>query len=108
MRGERNKINTLLEEKDERVANLIQSLYTKPFEANNSIDEEDLSIIDLVEKLFNETINMSAFDSNDSSDNEFKLNCDEFTQIGMQKCIKLCMNFPGKNIFWTSHLKILT
>jgi len=97
VRGERNKINTLLEEKDERVANLIQSLYTKPFEANNSIDEEDLSIIDLVEKLFNETINMSAFDSNDSSDNEFKLNCDEFTQIGMQKCIKLCMNFPGNS-----------
>lgn len=99
VRGDRSKINVLLEEKDERISSLIQRLYNKPTETT-SLEDEDSSILDSVEKLFNEVIDLSEFDTlvhNVSDNSEFKLNCDEFTQIGMQKCIKLCMNFPGNS-----------
>jgi len=99
VRGERSKINVLLEAKDERISSLVEILYNKQTEM--TLEEEDVSVLEWVEKLFKETIVMNGFDSlvynNVPLDNEdFKLNCDEFTQIGIQKCIKLCMNFPGK------------
>lgn len=67
------------------------------------LNTDDIEIIDSCDQLFKQTFepsDSSSFQSNYGSFKAFEGQClfyDEFTQAGIKKCVKFCMNLPGNS-----------
>jgi hypothetical protein len=67
------------------------------------LNTDDLEIIDSCDQLFKQTFeacDSSSFQSNYGSFKAYEGQClfyDEFTQTGIKKCVKFCMNLPGNS-----------
>lgn len=57
--------------------------------------DEDTEIIELCQRLFEQTFDLTS--SSMKRQVASTLDSDEFTQIGIRKCVKFCMNLPGNN-----------
>lgn len=63
--------------------------------------DDDTEIIELCQRLFEQTFDQSQQHQQikriQTSPNMHLLDNDEFTQVGIRKCVKFCMNLPGNN-----------
>ena len=88
----------------------LSAKFNLPFSINMNnrfnLNLADFEIIQICQDLLTETYDTESFaESNvlnnlvDSEDqiNVFKLTANEFTQTGLRKCIRFCMNLPGNN-----------
>jgi len=77
-------------------------LMKSPPEKLKTLNQDDSNLIDICLKLFNTTIviNESYDDELEESSfdcGDYKLNCYEFSQNSIKRCIKFCMNLPGNS-----------
>ena len=61
------------------------------------LSNDDLEIIEICNRLMDQTYQRGVCSSGLSTNVQFKSDVDEFTQNGVRKCIKFCMNLPGNN-----------
>lgn len=74
------------------------------------LNDDDREIIDICKSLLEQTlettsnnsallaqINNQLINNKSNLDNLFKIDSDEFTQLGIRKCVKFCMNLPGNS-----------
>lgn len=77
------------------------------------LSEEDIQIVKICSKLYLKTLNDDVEyerltnekitdELSIEYDEELSFNCDEFTQNGIRKCIKFCMNLPGNSELTTN------
>ena len=60
--------------------------------------DDDSEIIELCQRLFEQTFDQTTGPKRAPTVANINLiDYDEFTQIGIRKCVKFCMNLPGNN-----------
>jgi hypothetical protein len=82
-----NAKQRILSDDDFEIIDICQSLLDQTFELSNSINSSN----NLLNNINNQMKN------NQSIENAFGFDFDEFTQVGIRKCVKFCMNLPGNS-----------
>lgn len=71
------------------------------YHQQDRLAEDDCEIVDTCNRLFEQTFEKSTLankrNNMDSGMENDRYDYDEFTQVGIKKCVKFCMNLPGNN-----------
>ena len=61
------------------------------------LSDDDFEIIEICQSLLDQTFEMTNNHLTSQSEHAFGFDFDEFTQVGIRKCVKFCMNLPGNS-----------